>query len=171
MILSSNYCTLIVMNHYHAETLQDDISEKEQDDNILPLLWYGIEPRENLKEYVSDMMKIKALSKEVEFLNSEIVQLEEVLRNQKPKTIENNPHYLNFRNRTISFEPIEYQKCIECLLMKGKYPEIYNTNGCICTHHMIQTEAGTSEKGGNCICNTNVVSVLRYARLIYYKYT
>ena len=136
------------------------------DNNILPVIWCGREPRENLKEYVSDMLQVKVLSKEIEFFNSEIMQLEEELRKQKPKTVENNPHYLNSLNRIKSFEPIKYQTCFECFLLKGKYPEIYDINGCICTHHLSQNEAGTSEQRRNCICNTNDVSVLRYELII-----
>ena len=108
------------------------------------------------------MVQVKALSIEIELLNSEIIQLEEELTKQKPKKRDTkNPHYFNFSKRIKSFDPFKYQKCIECLLLKGKYPEIHDINGCICAHQLSLIEAGNSEEGGHCICNGDDVSIYR----------
>ena len=129
----------------------------------MQLIWCGGEPTENIKEYVADLQQAKELSNEIEVLNSEIAELEEKLRILKPKTIEKNPHYLNVLSRIVSFDPLKYQKCIQCLLVKSKYEEIYAINGCTCKQHIMQDQAtGTSDLGIFCICNPNYASILRY---------
>ena len=121
----------------------------------MPLIWCGSEPKEHLKEYISDALKEKELNRslttEIDKLRDEIDDLQSQLCEEKlnfPK----DPH--NIQNRYLDIDPLEFKTCLQCVASKRKYPEIYPIDSCTCNFDT-SSKVGMSfaETAMPCVCN------------------
>ena len=118
------------------------VEDIEEYNSPLDQLWCGPEPKESIETYVSDAYCENQLLEEIQELKKKIYDVEDDLRkiSTPPLSISGIP-------------PSYYRLCIECLLKRDIYPEIFGRFNCTCTS-AIEFETNKNHFGIiTCICN------------------
>ena len=126
---------------------------------MMPLVWCGPEPKDDLEKYVHYKQSVKILDLEIEQLKQEIEKLEDKLRKRKPKRKATDERDSLKSNNTpdLQVDALSLKSCVECLATKRKYPELFsNANHCIYKegHHKVHQD-------NICICHQSLRSLLR----------
>ena len=121
------------------------------------LLSSGPNPKETISNLLYENQYQRDLLEDIKSLEKDIEDLEHDLRKVKPRTKINTPcqYQQPIKLDFSGIKPSCYRSCIDCLMKRDVYPEIYGYSHCACTSEIEVHGKKNSFGFISCICNEN----------------